>query len=229
MYHLNCFLKRLISCYNNQYGVFNTVEHHITWLVIYVVCTQASFHSVYFTKHSLQPKCSACMKLVKRHEIFQLLLHFFSAVEVCNISRHMFFIRILHTSRSNSTFFILEKKYLPQFWSPCFVVLPLFLVRLYLFKISRDICIVCNSKAVGSARACICISNISLFTGLELKLKSFRLAANITSLFCWSFFCRRSYVKPFYAVPFFVATWYLLFYRIPCFPGESCYPVSPSI
>lgn len=167
------------------------VEHHITWLVIYVVCAQASFHSVYFTKHSLQPKCSARVKLVEGHDSFQLLLHFFSAVEVCNISRHMFFIRILHTSRSNSTFFILEKKYLPQFWSPCFVVLPLFLVRLYLFKISRDICIVCNSKAVGSARACICISNISLFTGLELKLKSFRLAANIASLFCWSFFLKK--------------------------------------
>ena len=126
-------------------------------------------------------------------------------------------------------FYSRKKNYLPQFWSPCFVVLPLLLVRLYLFKIRRGICIVCNTKTVGCARACICISNISLFTGLELKLKSFRLAANITSLFCWSFFCRRSYVKPFYAVPFFVATWYLLFYRVPCFPGESCYPVSPSI
>jgi hypothetical protein len=63
------------------------------------------------------------------------------------------------------------------------VVLPLFLVRLYLFKIRRDVCILCNTKAVGSARACICISSISLFTGLELKLKSFRLAAEIASLF----------------------------------------------
>ena len=85
-------------------------------------------------------------------------------------------------------FYSRKKNYLPQFWSPCFVVLPLLLVRLYLFKIRRGICIVCNTKAVGCARACICISNISLFTGLELKLKSFRLAANITSLFCWSFF-----------------------------------------
>jgi len=88
-------------------------------------------------------------------------------------------------------FYSRKKNYLPQFWSPCFVVLPLLLVRLYLFKIRRGICIVCNTKAVGCARACICISNISLFTGLELKLKSFRLAANIASLFCWSFFLKK--------------------------------------
>lgn len=70
-----------------------------------------------------------------------------------------------------------RKLYLPQFWCPCFTVFPLFLVRMSPSKIRCDICILCNIKAVGSAKACICISNTSSFTSLELKLSSLA--------FCW--------------------------------------------
>ena len=103
------------------------------------------------------------------HDVAQNVLDRLRTVEVCYIQKHISLIRCMYTSWDNP---ILDarREYLPQCWSVCFGVLLFILLCLAQFKISRNICVLYNTKAVGSARAFICISGTSRFTALKLKL-----------------------------------------------------------
>lgn len=167
-----------------------------------------------------------CMKLLKHHGIFEPYCIF--SVQLKSVAYqsidsfyYAFFMLVV-----TQFVWILERVFTPQFRSQQFLASISFLLWLSLFKISRDICILCcNIKAVGGTRACI--SNTSWFTGLELKLIC--LASNWQNIFIWLKFLQRSFIKPSYVVPLFAVTWFVLFYWVPCFPGELGYPISTSV
>lgn len=92
------------KCQTETQCIFNVEEPHVTLLILPVSCTQAILLTqlVYFTNTYCNQSALHCLKLLKHHGISELVLHLLSAVEICNISEHRFFLLcFLHTC-SNS-------------------------------------------------------------------------------------------------------------------------------
>lgn len=100
--------------------IFNVEEHHVTLLILPVSCTQAVLlpQPVYFTNTLCNQSALHLYEIVETPWYFRTVLHLLSAVEVCSISKHRFFLLCFLHACSNSICLDTRKSIYPPVQEP---------------------------------------------------------------------------------------------------------------